>query len=53
LRRAQEVFYSNSLYTVRPVASVRNPAEGGDREQCWGAHPVCESLFDVFREELT
>ena len=44
LEGAQEVFYSNSLYTVRPVARLG--------ERCWSTHPVCEALFNRFREEL-
>ena len=44
LEEAQEVFYSNSLFTVRPVARV------ADRR--WSAFPVCEALFDRFREAL-
>ncbi len=41
---AEEVFYSNSLQTVRPVASLG--------EQYWDNHSVCEALFQRYLEEL-
>ena len=44
LEDAQEVFYTNSLYTARPVARMAG------RE--WSAHPVCEALFNQFGEAL-
>jgi 4-amino-4-deoxychorismate lyase len=45
LHTAEEVFYSNSLQTVRPVARVR--------EQCWDNHSVCNALFQRYRDELS
>lgn len=44
LEDAQEVFYTNSLVTLCPVASVAG--------KHWTNHPVCEALFNRFREEL-
>jgi 4-amino-4-deoxychorismate lyase len=44
LQTAEEVFYSNSLLTVRPVARLS--------EQCWDNHRVCEALFQRFQEDL-
>jgi 4-amino-4-deoxychorismate lyase len=44
LEGAQEVFYSNSLVGVRPVSRLN--------ECRWSEYPVCEALFDRFREEL-
>jgi len=44
LQGAQEVFYSNSLLGLRPVASF------GERN--WSEHPVCESLHQLYRDEL-
>ena len=44
LQHADEVFYSNSLYTVRPVSAV------GD--QSWRDHSVCEALFNTCREAM-
>jgi len=43
LEKAEEVFYSNSLYTVRPVAGVETLS--------WAEHPVCTALFNAFRED--
>jgi 4-amino-4-deoxychorismate lyase len=43
LQEAEEVFYSNSLYTVRPIARVN--------QLSWAEHPVCEALFSAFRED--
>jgi len=43
LERAEEVFYSNSLYTVRPIAGIETMS--------WVEHPVCTALFNAFREE--
>lgn len=43
LREAEEVFYSNSLYTVRPISRIN--------ELTWEKHPVCEALFNEFSEE--
>ena len=44
LHNADEVLYSNSLVGVRPVASLNASR--------WSGHPVCEALFDRFREDL-
>jgi 4-amino-4-deoxychorismate lyase len=44
LQTADEVFYSNSLQTVRPVAKLS--------EQYWDKHSVCEALFQQYQEEL-
>jgi 4-amino-4-deoxychorismate lyase len=44
LQTAGEVFYSNSLQAVRPVARLN--------EQCWGDHSVCEALFQRYLDEL-
>lgn len=45
LETADEVFYSNSLYTVRPIAQIDG--------QSWETHPVSEALFNCFRDELS
>lgn len=44
LQTAEEVFYSNSLQAVRPVARLS--------ELCWHNHTVCEALFQRYLEEL-
>lgn len=44
LQGAQEVFYCNSLLGLRPVASFG--------QQTWSEHPVCESLYQLYRDEL-
>jgi 4-amino-4-deoxychorismate lyase len=44
LHSADEVFYSNSLQTVRPVARL------GDKH--WDKHDVCDALFCRYLEEL-
>lgn len=44
LKEAEEVFYSNSLQTVRPVGSVTN--------QCWNNHSVCKALFQRYLVDL-
>jgi 4-amino-4-deoxychorismate lyase len=44
VKNAEEIFYSNSLQTVRPVASLG--------EQNWSKHTVCEALFQQFLAEL-
>jgi branched-subunit amino acid aminotransferase/4-amino-4-deoxychorismate lyase len=44
IQTAEEVFYSNSLQTVRPVARLR--------DQYWGNYSVCEALFQQYLEEL-
>lgn len=44
LQSAEEVFYSNSLQTVRPVACL------GDK--CWDNHGVCNALFRRYLEDL-
>ncbi len=41
---AEEVFYSNSLYTVRPVSRF-----GG---RCWRDHSVCSAIFQRYRDEF-
>ena len=41
---ASEVFYSNSLQTVRPI--------GRFGQQSWDSHGVCEALFECFRGTL-
>ena len=43
LSEAEEVFYSNSLYTVRPIGRID--------ELVWEEHPVCEALFNEFLDE--
>ncbi len=45
LQTAEEVFYSNSLQTVRPVGRVS--------EQCWDNHSVCKALFQRYQAELS
>ena len=44
LSDSEEVFYSNSLQTVRPVARIGN--------QAWGSFPVCQALFGQYLEEI-
>ncbi|CAA0119538.1 Aminodeoxychorismate lyase [Halioglobus japonicus] len=44
LHSADEVFYSNSLITVRPVSS--------SGELSWQDHSVCNALFNKYREAL-
>ena len=44
ITRAQEVFVSNSLIGLRPVASV--PGVN------WSGHALCEALFQRYREDL-
>lgn len=44
LFQADEVFYSNSLQTVRPIARI------GDR--AWDSFNVCKALFQRFLDEL-
>jgi 4-amino-4-deoxychorismate lyase len=41
---ASELFYSNSLVGLRPIASVGNAI--------WTAHPVCRSLYNTYCGEL-
>jgi branched-subunit amino acid aminotransferase/4-amino-4-deoxychorismate lyase len=48
VREAEEVFYSNSLYTVRPVAGAYDWVSASSLDP----HRVCQALFSVFREEL-
>ncbi|MGB1140215.1 MAG: aminodeoxychorismate lyase [Halioglobus sp.] len=43
IEQAQEVFYSNSLVGLRPVAQFSNTR--------WTNHATCESLFAVYRSE--
>jgi 4-amino-4-deoxychorismate lyase len=45
LLTAEEVFYSNSLQTVRPVMRLS--------EQNWDSHSVCTALFQRYLEELS
>jgi 4-amino-4-deoxychorismate lyase len=45
LLTAEEVFYSNSLQTVRPIFRLR--------EQNWDNHSVCTALFQRYLEELS
>jgi 4-amino-4-deoxychorismate lyase len=45
LQSAEEVFYSNSLQTVRPVARL------GDKY--WDNHGVCDALFRRYLEDLS
>jgi len=42
---AEEVFYSNSLLGVRPVATLG--------ERSWDSHRVCSALFQRILEEVT
>ncbi len=42
---AEEVFVSNSLVSLRPVARI------GDMS--WSRHAICEALFDCYRREIT
>jgi 4-amino-4-deoxychorismate lyase len=44
LASADEVFFSNSLLGVRPVASFG--------EHRWHSHPVCQALFELYRGDL-
>ncbi len=44
LFQADEVFFSNSLQTVRPIAKIGNKS--------WESHNVCKALFQRFLEEL-
>lgn len=44
LQAAQELFYSNSLLGLRPVASFGKVT--------WAEHPVCASLHRLYRDEL-
>jgi 4-amino-4-deoxychorismate lyase len=44
LRDSEEVFYSNSLQTVRPVARVGS--------QTWDSFPVCKALYGQYLEEI-
>ena len=44
LQAAEEVFYSNSLQAVRPIARIG--------QQSWNAHGVCEAIFQCYQEEL-
>lgn len=44
LQSAEEVFYSNSLLTVRPVARIS--------KQFWSNDSVCKALFQQYLEEL-
>jgi 4-amino-4-deoxychorismate lyase len=43
LETADEVFYSNSLTGLRPVATVN--------KRRWSSHEVCQQLFQQYREE--
>ena len=44
LQTAEEIFYSNSLQAVRPIARIG--------QQSWNAHGVCEAIFQCYQEEL-
>jgi 4-amino-4-deoxychorismate lyase len=44
LLTAEEVFYSNSLQTVRPVMRLS--------EQNWDNHTVCTALYQRYLEDL-
>ena len=44
LGAAAEVFYSNSLYGVRPVSRIGN--------HVWGDHSVCAALFQQYLEDI-
>ena len=44
LASADEVFFSNSLLGVRPVARFG--------EHRWHNHPVCQALFELYRGDL-
>lgn len=44
IQTADEIFYSNSLQTVRPVERL-----GAKR---WNSHSVCEALFHKYLDEL-
>jgi 4-amino-4-deoxychorismate lyase len=44
LETAQEIFYCNSLFGPRPVASF------GQRN--WNSHPVCTALYAAYKGEL-
>ncbi|MFL3655336.1 MAG: aminodeoxychorismate lyase [Halioglobus sp.] len=44
LQEAEEVFYSNSLQTVRPIARIG--------QQSWNSHGVCEAIFQRYQETL-
>jgi branched-subunit amino acid aminotransferase/4-amino-4-deoxychorismate lyase len=41
---ADEVFYSSSLQTVRPVARINDRA--------WDQHGVCEAIFQQFLADI-
>jgi 4-amino-4-deoxychorismate lyase len=45
IRESEEVFYSNSLYALRPIASVKDLS--------WSNHAVCRALFSQYQEELS
>lgn len=44
LQAAEEVFSSNSLQAVRPIARIG--------QQSWNAHGVCEAIFQCYQKEL-
>jgi 4-amino-4-deoxychorismate lyase len=44
LTSADEVFFTNSLLGVRPVARFG--------EHQWHTHPVCQTLFELYRNDL-
>ena len=44
LQEAEEVFYNNSLQTVRPIARIG--------QQSWNSHGVCEAIFQRYQETL-
>ncbi len=44
LQAAEEVFYSNSLQAVRPIARIG--------QHSWNAHGVCEAIFQCYQADL-
>ncbi|MGL4564883.1 MAG: aminotransferase class IV, partial [Halioglobus sp.] len=44
LESASEVFYSNSLMGLRPVARYL--------QRCWESHSTCEALYRLYQGEL-
>lgn len=43
LAEADEVFYSNALQGLRPIANIGR--------QCWDDFPVCQALFNQYRSD--
>ena len=44
LLAANEVFYSNSLWGIRPIVQLEHTS--------WKEHPVSDALFSQYREYL-